>query len=82
MIQRTIIFFDECLQKLWTTIQSTLHFSAFMSSLGVSSSLLQIDEPKLQTTHFRQLLVVASSRHISSLLVPSAAAWSLFRRCL
>ncbi|CEP14937.1 hypothetical protein [Parasitella parasitica] len=49
-----------------------------MSSLGVSSSLLQIDEPKHQTKHFRQLLVVASSRHISSLLVPSAAAWSRF----
>ncbi|CEP11778.1 hypothetical protein [Parasitella parasitica] len=59
-------------------IQYTLHFSAFMSSLGLSSSLLQIDEPKHQTKHFRQLLVVASNRHISSLLVPSAAAWSRF----
>ncbi|KAI8641849.1 hypothetical protein BD408DRAFT_417507 [Parasitella parasitica] len=48
-----------------------------MSSLGVSSSLLQIDEPKHQTKHFRQLLVDASSRLISSLLA-SAAAWSRF----
>ncbi|KAI8635761.1 hypothetical protein BD408DRAFT_427210, partial [Parasitella parasitica] len=42
-----------------------------MSSLGVSSSLWQIDEPKYQTKHFRQLLVDASSRIVSSSLAPS-----------